>query len=56
MVPDGGFCPGHHSRAHQLGTAFEVGQHLPGGGFIFAAGRLGAHHSGPVAVLGDEVG
>ncbi|HKI36282.1 MAG TPA: hypothetical protein VKA46_30775 [Gemmataceae bacterium] len=56
VVPDRGFGGSHDFGAHQFGAALEVGQHLPGGGFVAAAGRNGPHHSGAVAVLGDEVG
>src|SRR5262249_62032768 len=56
LVPAGGILAGrHHPRPHQLGAAFEVGQHTAGSLLVPAAGRHGLHDASPVAVLGDEV-
>jgi len=52
---NGGFGGTHHAGAHQFGFAFQVGEDLPRGRLILAAGRNNAHHAGAIAVLGKPL-
>ncbi|MCI0463813.1 MAG: hypothetical protein L0Z62_43315 [Gemmataceae bacterium] len=57
LVPCGAILAGrHHTGPHQLGAAFQVGQHTAGGLLVTAAGRHSLHIARTVPVLGDEVG
>ena len=46
---DGDFGSSHYPRPYQFGLTLQIGENLPGGGFVLAASRLDLHHAGTVA-------
>src|SRR5262249_34621988 len=54
MLANSSFRCADDLGAHEFSLAFQIGQHLPGCGFISASRSRFTDDTGPVAVLGDE--